>query len=78
MASRNINRALKFPVSRQLVSPIAQRRTFVYALSNSRGALAAQLRPAVTAPLNQIRGLKQIDFAGHKETVYGELQLKSM
>ncbi|KAG7001331.1 ketol-acid reductoisomerase [Physcia stellaris] len=70
MASRACGRALTGSFSRQLASSTAQRRTFVSALNKSRGAVSASLRPAVSTSLTQARGLKQIDFAGHKETVY--------
>ena len=76
MASRTCTRAFKGSFSRQLASSTAQRRTFVSALNNSRGAVSASLRPAVSTSLTHARGLKQIDFAGHKETVYGKLLLQ--
>lgn len=33
--------------------------------------MAAAPKAAVTTPFQQVRGVKTIDFAGTKETVYG-------
>lgn len=67
MASRYlVTRALRsFPstITRHVATPLLQRRAFV-ALSRASLEVAA-------APVQQHRGLKTIDFAGHKETVYG-------
>ena len=69
MASRPVTRALR-QTARQLASTPAQKRTFVSALS--AGAKKAAPRAAVTSQFQQTRGVKTIDFAGTKETVYGE------
>lgn len=69
MASRPVTRALR-QSARQLATP-AQKRTFVSALS--AGAKKAAPRAAVTSQFQQTRGVKTIDFAGTKETVYGRL-----
>ena len=71
MASRSFNRGLRTSVPRQLVTPIIPRRSIVSASKYARANLAARTQPAVSPSLQQIRGLKQIDFAGTKETVYG-------
>ncbi len=71
MASRSFTRALRTPLTRQLTSPAVQRRTFVSALCGVRVGLTATLKSAVAGPAQQIRGVKTIDFAGSKETVYG-------
>ncbi|KAF1957144.1 ketol-acid reductoisomerase [Byssothecium circinans] len=65
MASRPAARVLR-QATRQLVAPAVQRRTFVSALSAAR----ATPKAAVTASFQQARGVKTIDFAGTKETVY--------
>ncbi|MDA4133731.1 MAG: hypothetical protein OK454_11510, partial [Thaumarchaeota archaeon] len=67
-AARGFSKALRAPVARQLTSA-AQRRTFVSALAAAR-ATAVSSRPAAPAR-QQVRGVKTIDFAGHKEDVYG-------
>ena len=72
MASRSFSRTLRTPLARQLTSPVAQRRTFVAALSNARTTLPNASKAFVYAGLQQKRGVKTIDFAGHKEKVFGE------
>ena len=71
MASRVCNRALRASLARQLASPIVQRRTLVSVFGGLRTGIAASTKPAVGAFLQQSRGLKTIDFAGHKEQVFG-------
>jgi ketol-acid reductoisomerase len=66
MASRPAARALR-QTARQLAASPAQKRTFV-------SALRAAPKAAVTSQFQQTRGIKTIDFAGTKETVFGELQ----
>jgi len=70
MASRPAARALRH-TARQLVATPAQKRTFVSALR--AGASKPAPRAAVAAQFQQTRGVKTIDFAGTKETVYGKL-----
>lgn len=72
MASRSFSRALRSPLSRHLTSPAVQRRTLISASQYARSSITAQLKPAVGSALQQSRGLKTIDFAGTKETVYGK------
>jgi hypothetical protein len=73
MTARPASRALR-QCARQLAAPAVQRRTFVSALSAARvGAVAP--KAAVTSSLQQVRGVKTVDFAGHKETVYGTIML---
>ena len=66
MASRPAARTLRQAV-RQLAAPAVQRRTFVSALSAARTAAP---KAAVSSQFQQVRGVKTIDFAGTKETVY--------
>lgn len=68
MASRTLSKTLRAPVARQLVAPRVAQRTFVTA-SRSAVRAAAVARPAVAQ--QQVRGVKTIDFAGHKEEVHG-------
>jgi ketol-acid reductoisomerase len=60
-------------VARQIVAPAVQQRTFAAAARSlvraAAGASAA--RPAVSVAVQQVRGVKTIDFAGSKEDVYG-------
>ena len=70
MASRPAARALR-QTARQLAAPAVQRRTFVSALNTARAGVAAAPKAAVTSSYQQVRGIKTIDFAGTKETVYG-------
>lgn len=58
-------------MARQLVAPSVQQRTFVAAARNVARATAVA-RPALAGLAQQVRGVKTIDFAGHKEDVYGE------
>lgn len=75
MASRPVTRALR-QSARQLAATPAQKRTFVSALS--AGAKKAVPRAAATSQFQQTRGVKTIDFAGTKETVYGEFGWKHL
>lgn len=68
MASRSFSKALRSPLARQFSSPAIQRRTLVSSLGGARATVA---RAAVTGPVQQARGLKTIDFAGHEEQVFG-------
>lgn len=70
MASRPVARASR-QIARQLAAPV-QKRTFVSALNAARAGVAAAPKAAVTTSFQQARGIKTIDFAGTKETVYGE------
>lgn len=71
MASRSFSKTLRGSMARQLVAPAVQQRTFVAAARTvARAGVAA--RPAVTGIQQQARGMKTMDFAGHKEDVYGE------
>ncbi|EAT86406.2 hypothetical protein SNOG_06575 [Parastagonospora nodorum SN15] len=67
MASRPVSRALR-QTARQLAAAPAQKRTFVSAV---RAGVTAAPKAAVTSQFQQTRGVKTIDFAGTKETVYG-------
>ncbi|KAF1911081.1 ketol-acid reductoisomerase mitochondrial precursor [Ampelomyces quisqualis] len=66
MAARPAARALR-QTARQLVAAPAQKRTFVSAV---RAGVTAAPKAAVTLRFQQTRGVKTIDFAGTKETVY--------
>ncbi|KAF3809426.1 Ketol-acid reductoisomerase [Colletotrichum gloeosporioides] len=67
MASRGFSKALR-PMARQLAAkPATQQRTFVAARSLVRAS--AQVSKAF-AGQQQTRGVKTMDFAGHKEDVY--------
>ncbi|KAI3396589.1 hypothetical protein diail_12040 [Diaporthe ilicicola] len=69
MSARGFSSALR-PAARQLTKNTVQRRTFVAAL-NAASRTSAVARPALARPAQQqIRGVKTVDFAGHKETVY--------
>jgi hypothetical protein len=65
-AARGFSKALR-PLARQAARP-AQRRTIVSALNAASKARPTAVK-AVAA--QQVRGVKTIDFAGHKEEVFG-------
>lgn len=70
MASRTATRALRSSLRQAAKAPAVQQRTFVSAVNAaSRPALAQA--PKATSSFVQQRGLKTVDFAGHKEDVYG-------
>lgn len=69
MSARGFSKALR-PMARQLATPAVQRRTFVAASSMVRATRKAAVAPTQQ---QQIRGVKTMDFAGHKEQVWGEL-----
>lgn len=73
MSARSFTRAVRAPLARQLVGPATQRRTIVALASTSRSGHLSALRRPINVSLHQNRGVKTIDFAGHKETVYGTL-----
>ncbi|KAI9780664.1 MAG: Bifunctional acetohydroxyacid reductoisomerase [Geoglossum umbratile] len=70
MASRSFTKTIRAPLARQFVSPATQRRTFASAFGGVRAAITAPPRVDVTRSVQGLRGLKTIDFAGTKETVY--------
>ena len=73
MASHSFARALRTPLTRQLTAPATQRQNFLSASKIVRACFATPLKPAAGAVFQQTRGVKTIDFAGTKETVYGNL-----
>ena len=70
MASRSFTGALRLSRSHQLTLPIIQNRTFVSAIA---GTKTQATKLSACRPLQQTRGVKTIDFAGHKEQVFGML-----
>ncbi|ODA80335.1 hypothetical protein RJ55_03293 [Drechmeria coniospora] len=77
MASRSFSKALRAPLARQLASPRLQQRSYIAGRNLAR-ATAVAARPAIAGPAQQqVRGVKTIDFAGHKEDVYGRFRLAS-
>jgi len=68
MASRSFSKVLRSPLTRQIVSPAVQRRTIVSALSGVRATVA---KASIAPVQQQVRGVKTVDFAGHKEQVFG-------
>jgi hypothetical protein len=75
MASRSLSKALRSSAARQVVAPAVQKRTLVTALSAARAG-AQTASKATSASLQQVRGVKTIDFAGHKEKVFGKRRLQ--
>ena len=74
MASRGFTKALRAASRQKLPSQQIQRRTLTSFLG-ARPAIAATPRAAFAGPIQQqVRGVKTIDFAGHKEQVFGELR----
>ena len=71
MASKNLSRALRAASRQKLTAPAIPKRSFVTSLP-TRPAVAAAARVAA-APLQQTRGVKTVDFAGHKEKVFGKM-----
>ncbi|WPH01255.1 ketol-acid reductoisomerase, mitochondrial [Acrodontium crateriforme] len=69
MASKHSTRALR-QLSKQLVAPRVQQRTFVSAFNVTRPSLAAARKVVAPAAAQQTRGVKTVDFAGDKEVVY--------
>lgn len=71
MASRSFSRAIRSPLMRQFANTTALRRNFLSSVGNVRVGAISLRNQAIGCPLQISRGLKTIDFAGHKETVYG-------
>lgn len=71
MATRTFYRALRVPVTRQLVSSTVQRRTITALASKLQIVNPSVSKRPVNVSLQQNRGVKTIDFAGQKETVFG-------
>ena len=71
MASRSFSKALRTPLTRQLVSPAIQSRTFASAVLAAKAGVAHAPKASAYGSIQQIRGVKTIDFAGHKEQVFG-------
>ncbi|KAL8950334.1 MAG: hypothetical protein Q9222_003620 [Ikaeria aurantiellina] len=70
MATLSFSRALRAPPIMKFASPKVPRRPFTVLTNISRAGNIQALRPSVHIPMQQCRGMKSIDFAGHKETVY--------
>lgn len=71
MASRSFSKALRTPLTRQLVSPAIQNRSFASAVLAVKAVVAHVPRASTCGSVQQTRGVKTIDFAGHKEQVFG-------
>lgn len=74
MASRSFGSVLRSSLIRQLVLPASQRRAFSIAITTATaraGVVATKAAPC--GPIQQTRGVRTIDFAGHKEKVYGNV-----
>ncbi|PGH14976.1 ketol-acid reductoisomerase, mitochondrial [Polytolypa hystricis UAMH7299] len=71
MAARPLSKALRTPLTRNLSTATnVARRTFV-STAAARPALVAASKAAIASPVaQQTRGIKTIDFAGTKETVF--------
>jgi ketol-acid reductoisomerase len=77
MASRSFSKAIRNPLGRQLASPAVQRRSLLTAARGAVRATAIAPRAAVVPAFQQqTRGVKNIDFAGVREDVYGMLNAK--
>jgi len=70
MASRTATRALRSSLRQAAKAPAVQQRTFVSAINAASRPALAQAPKAANAFVQQ-RGVKTVDFAGHKEDVYG-------
>lgn len=72
MASKTFVRTLRTASKQKISTPSVQKRSITSTLAATRPVAAAVQRPAFTAPSQQqTRGIKTIDFAGTKETVFG-------
>lgn len=69
MASRSFARAIHAGSKRNFLAPIAQRCPLVAARHG--GLVSAAGKASGPGVAQQIRGVKTIDFAGHKEQVFG-------
>ena len=72
MASRSLSKTLRTSLARQLAAPAIRQQTFVTAVSRTRTTLPNAFNALACTGLQQTRGVKTIDFAGHKEKVYGK------
>jgi len=71
MSSRSFSKALRSPLTRQLVTPVTSRGISIAALKGTRAGVTGALKAASCGSIQQIRGVKTVDFAGHKEQVFG-------
>ena len=77
MASRSFSKVLRAPLARQFVAPATSRGISVAALAGARAGLTGAIKASSCNSIQQIRGVKTIDFAGHKEKVFGKVSLQS-
>lgn len=78
MASKNLERTLRAVSKAKVPTQLFPHRTFVPALA-CRPASVSPARAALTGPIQQqTRGVKTIDFAGSRETVYGKSFMRSI
>jgi ketol-acid reductoisomerase len=72
MASRGFTKVLRAASRQKLPSQSFQRRTWSSSLG-ARPAIPSAPRATFAGQIQQqVRGVKTIDFAGHKEQVFGE------
>jgi ketol-acid reductoisomerase len=70
MASRQLLRSL----AQAAKAPLSGARALPLVSLTARTSVLVSQRAAVSVPFEQARGLKTIDFAGTKETVYGRFE----
>ncbi|MCJ1294330.1 Bifunctional acetohydroxyacid reductoisomerase [Xylographa carneopallida] len=70
MASRSFSKALRSQLAHQLVAPPASRGISGVARAGVRASFVGAARASSCGAIQQIRGVKTIDFAGHKEKVF--------
>lgn len=70
MTSRSFT--LRMPLHRLFTRPLSQRRTLISAGGYVKAHGIVPRKPLGSSSLLFSRGMKTIDFAGHKETVYGK------
>lgn len=75
MASRSFSKALRSPLTRQLVTPVTSCGISIAARKGARVVVTGAVKAASCGPIQQVRGIKTIDFAGHKEQVFGNNSL---
>lgn len=71
MASRGLGLTIRTNLSPSFVRPLSQRRTLICAGGYVRAHAIAPRKTLGGPSLLLSRGVKTVDFAGHKETVYG-------
>ena len=74
MSSRTASRTLRAALKQAQRPAVQQQRTYLSAALNAARTTGVKQLPRASVAAQQVRGVKTVDFAGHKEEVFGKIE----